>query len=61
MTEDLTLIDQHGDAHHPLWTLGPLLRGTLWECTAVPDIRGQAADLARTVAARLRAAPAVRS
>lgn len=34
-----------------LWALGPLLRGVLWECTAVPDIRNEAADLARIVAA----------
>ncbi|GJD56809.1 FAD/NAD(P)-binding protein [Methylobacterium dankookense] len=46
---DLSLV---GDA--PLWTLGPLLRGALWECTAVPDIRNQAAALARAVAEALR-------
>lgn len=33
-----------------LWAVGPLLRGVLWECTAVPDIRNQAADLAAIVA-----------
>ena len=33
-----------------LWALGPLLRGVLWECTAVPDIRNEAVDLARAVA-----------
>ena len=32
------------------WTLGPLLRGVLWECSAVPDIRNQAAELATVVA-----------
>ncbi|GJE26846.1 FAD/NAD(P)-binding protein [Methylobacterium organophilum] len=37
-----------------LWTLGPLLRGVLWECIAVPDIRNEAADLAGLVAAELR-------
>jgi uncharacterized NAD(P)/FAD-binding protein YdhS len=36
-----------------LWTLGPLLRGVLWECMAVPDIRNAAADLAAIVAADL--------
>ncbi|WP_375463050.1 FAD/NAD(P)-binding protein [uncultured Methylobacterium sp.] len=36
-----------------LWTLGPLLRGVFWECTAVPDIRNQAAALAHAVAAEL--------
>ncbi|SFI84268.1 FAD/NAD(P)-binding protein [Methylobacterium brachiatum] len=32
-----------------LWTIGPLLRGVLWECTAVPDIRTTATRLAATV------------
>ncbi|MFH6784555.1 MULTISPECIES: FAD/NAD(P)-binding protein [Methylobacterium] len=54
VADDLAVLDETGTAGAPLWTLGPLLRGTLWECTAVPDIRGQAADLARTVASRLQ-------
>ncbi|GAB2702929.1 FAD/NAD(P)-binding protein [Kitasatospora kifunensis] len=33
----------------PLWTLGLLRRGELLESTAMPEIRGQAADLARAV------------
>ncbi|MCJ2082781.1 FAD/NAD(P)-binding protein [Methylobacterium sp. J-090] len=37
----------------PLWVVGPLLRGVLWECTAVPDIRNQAAGLAGAVAQAL--------
>jgi uncharacterized NAD(P)/FAD-binding protein YdhS len=36
-----------------LWTIGPLLRGVLWECTAVPDIRNAAARLAVTVVGAL--------
>jgi hypothetical protein len=32
-----------------VWTLGPLRRGELWETTAVPEIRVQAASLARPV------------
>ncbi|GEP02079.1 FAD/NAD(P)-binding protein [Methylobacterium oxalidis] len=36
-----------------LWTLGPLLRGVLWECIAVPDIRNQAAEVAALIAADL--------
>ncbi|GJE01251.1 FAD/NAD(P)-binding protein [Methylobacterium isbiliense] len=59
VTDDFTLVDQHGGSHRPLWTLGPLLRGTLWECTAVPDIRFQAAALARTVSERLQQGAAV--
>lgn len=34
-----------------IWAIGPLRRGTLWECTAVPEIRCQAADLADAVLA----------
>ncbi|MCE4223269.1 pyridine nucleotide-disulfide oxidoreductase [Methylobacterium sp. C25] len=42
----------------PLWTIGPLMRGALWECIAVPDIRNQAADLAAGIAAELARAEA---
>ncbi|MEA3065048.1 MAG: hypothetical protein QOJ27_1494, partial [Sphingomonadales bacterium] len=34
-----------------LYALGPLTRGTFWEIVAVPDIRGQAAGVARAIAA----------
>jgi uncharacterized NAD(P)/FAD-binding protein YdhS len=37
----------------PLWALGPLLRGVLWECIAVPDIRDASVDLARAIAGQL--------
>ncbi|MGN7127175.1 FAD/NAD(P)-binding protein [Methylorubrum thiocyanatum] len=47
-----------GEGRGPLWILGPLLRGVLWECTAVPDIRNEAADLAGLVAANLDRAAA---
>jgi uncharacterized NAD(P)/FAD-binding protein YdhS len=30
-----------------LFAIGPLRRGTLWESTAVPEIRSQAQQLAR--------------
>ncbi len=46
-----------GDGSARLWTLGPLARGALWESVAVPDIRNQAAALARIVAAALRPQP----
>ncbi|MEV0484459.1 FAD/NAD(P)-binding protein [Streptomyces sp. NPDC050508] len=35
-----------------LWTLGPTRRGELWETTAIPEIRQQAAALARTLMSR---------
>ena len=47
-----------GEGAGPLWILGPLLRGVLWECTAVPDIRNEAADLAGLVATSLDRAAA---
>jgi uncharacterized NAD(P)/FAD-binding protein YdhS len=34
-----------------LYALGPLTKGAFWEMVAVPDIRGQAAGVARTIAA----------
>ena len=35
------------------WALGPLTKGALWEIVAVPDIRGQAADVAHDIAKEL--------
>ena len=35
-----------------LYALGPLTKGTFWEIVAVPDIRGQAAAVARAIARR---------
>lgn len=44
---------RHTGGHWPhLFALGSLLRGTLWECTALPEIRQQA----RIIASRLLAA-----
>ena len=47
------LLDAAGQPHTDLFTLGPPLRGLLWETTAVPEIRLQAADLARLLAGTL--------
>ncbi|KRA30849.1 MULTISPECIES: FAD/NAD(P)-binding protein [unclassified Nocardioides] len=43
------LVDGHGSTAAPLWTLGALRRGELWESTAVPEIRTQALALASDV------------
>jgi uncharacterized NAD(P)/FAD-binding protein YdhS/glyoxylase-like metal-dependent hydrolase (beta-lactamase superfamily II)/rhodanese-related sulfurtransferase len=40
------LIDAHGVASDILYTVGPSRRGSLWETTAVPEIRGQVLELA---------------
>ncbi|NDZ88259.1 adenylyl-sulfate kinase, partial [Streptomyces sp. SID10115] len=49
------------DGYRSMWTLGAHRRGELWETTAVPEIRQQAADIARSIlcAARTDSAPAV--
>ncbi|NUO15499.1 MAG: phytanoyl-CoA dioxygenase family protein [Planctomycetaceae bacterium] len=44
---DGALMDAWGEASSWLFTLGPLRKGALWETTAVPEIRVQAAELAR--------------
>ncbi|MGA8112191.1 MAG: FAD/NAD(P)-binding protein [Actinocatenispora sp.] len=46
VAEDGALLDADGRRSGPLWTIGPLRMGTLWETTAVPEIRAQAAALA---------------
>jgi uncharacterized NAD(P)/FAD-binding protein YdhS len=40
-----------GGASPALYALGPLTKGAFWEIVAVPDIRGQAAGVARAIAA----------
>jgi uncharacterized NAD(P)/FAD-binding protein YdhS len=46
---DHTMIDADGRRSKSLLTLGPLLRGTLWETIAVPELRGQARRVAETL------------
>ena len=43
------LLDAAGCASRHLYTLGPPEKGMLWETTAVPEIRGQAARLANAL------------
>lgn len=45
---DGRLITRDG-VKRPLWTLGALRRGNLWESTAYPEIRAQAARIAESV------------
>jgi uncharacterized NAD(P)/FAD-binding protein YdhS len=41
------LFEASGNASQRLFTLGPTRKGSLWETTAVPELRVQAADLAK--------------
>lgn len=36
------------------WAVGPLTKGRWWEITAVPDIRGQVADIAKQIAEEVK-------
>ena len=54
-TTEGAILDGDGRASATLTTLGPTLRGSLWETTAVPEIRAQAARLATRILADLDA------
>ena len=59
-SDDGALLDARGETPGVLWTLGPLLRGSLWETTAVPEIRSQAARLAARLTSSADTATPVR-
>ena len=46
-------VDDGSRAGDRLWALGPLTKGAYWEIVAVPDIRGQAAAVAASIATEL--------
>jgi len=46
------LIDAHGRAANELYYVGPMLRATHWESTAVQELRGHAERLAHELAAK---------
>lgn len=48
---DARLLDTSGQTIPWLWTIGPLRKGLLWECIAIPDIRTEARVLAADVLA----------
>ncbi len=47
--DDFAAIGSDGRASRRLFALGPLLRGSLWETTAVPELRGQAMRVAEAL------------
>jgi uncharacterized NAD(P)/FAD-binding protein YdhS len=55
---DFTVVDGRGQRSSSLHALGPLLRGTLWETIAVPELRGQAMRVAQALLDRVPTAPA---
>ena len=47
----LKLLDADGKVQPRLYALGPVTKGRFWECTAVPEIRRQAEELAERLVA----------
>jgi uncharacterized NAD(P)/FAD-binding protein YdhS len=45
--DDFAAVERDGRRSGFLYALGPLLRGSLWETTAVPELRGQAMRVAQ--------------
>jgi len=56
-TENGRVVDTHGSSRAPIWALGALRRGELWESTAVPEIRTQALAVATAVLDAVAPAP----
>jgi uncharacterized NAD(P)/FAD-binding protein YdhS len=54
---DFTAIERDGRRSRLLLAIGPLLKGTLWETTAVPELRGQAMRVAQTLLQDLHPTP----
>ncbi|MES2311696.1 MAG: FAD/NAD(P)-binding protein [Pseudomonadota bacterium] len=50
---DGQLLDAQGQPRAGLYAIGSLLRGNLWECTAMPEIRSAAHQLAQTLGRRM--------
>ena len=58
VADDGRVIGRDGAPVDSLWYLGPWLRARDWECTAVPELREQAARLAQILASEPAAAVA---
>jgi uncharacterized NAD(P)/FAD-binding protein YdhS len=56
-TADGALVGADGEASSCLFLVGPLRKAQLWESTAVPELRVQAANMARTLLAGLPPVP----
>jgi len=51
VTPDFAVVDREGRPSDLLFAIGPLLKGTLWETTAVPELRAQTHQLAKALLA----------
>ncbi len=53
VSDDCAIIDSDGRPSPVLFAVGPLTRAAFWEIMAIPDIRVQCAELAKSLRARL--------
>lgn len=49
VADDFSTVDASGQPSEWLYAIGPLLKGTLWETIAVPELRGQALRVAQVL------------
>tara|TARA_R110002049_G_scaffold309268_1_gene519573 strand:+ start:97853 stop:99274 length:1422 start_codon:yes stop_codon:yes gene_type:complete len=49
INDDFTVLDGEGNPSTFLYAIGPILKGTLWETIAVPELRNQAMQVAQTI------------
>ncbi|HEY0257160.1 MAG TPA: FAD/NAD(P)-binding protein [Candidatus Methylacidiphilales bacterium] len=61
VASNFAVLDAHQNVSENLFAMGALLKGTLWETTAVPELRSQAFRLAETIARQLAADPTEKS
>lgn len=59
ISENGSLVDGAGSTSDLLYTLGSTCKGTLWESTAVPEIRAQASELAILLLSELQRSGAI--
>jgi uncharacterized NAD(P)/FAD-binding protein YdhS len=52
VNDSFAVIDENGRVSPTLYAIGPLLKGSLWETTAVPELRSQAMRVAESLLQR---------
>ncbi len=57
VNDDYQTLTAAGEASTVCYAIGPLLRGTLWETTAVPELRVQAMNFAQSILQQQERAP----
>jgi uncharacterized NAD(P)/FAD-binding protein YdhS len=54
------VVNDQGETSNSLFAIGPVRKGCLWETTAVPELRKQAADLAQHIVQCVRPEPGIK-